>query len=96
VVVDVELAVSVAVTALVPVTLTDDGIEQVTGLVAPLGGETEQLRPTLPVNPLEGVTLIVEVLPVVAPWTTAIFPLFESANVGVVTWPLTFVVIPRV
>jgi len=59
--------VSVAVCAAVPLMVTDDGIEQVAGSVAPLGLLTAQLRVTVPVNPLVGVTVIAAVLPVVAP-----------------------------
>ena len=53
--------------AAVPVTVAD-GMLQVTGLVA-LAGEvvTAQVSVTEPVNPFDGVTLTVEVLPVVAP-----------------------------
>ena len=66
-VVAVEFAVRVAVTA-PDVTLTEDGMLQVTGLAAPVGMVvTEQARLTAPVNPLAGVTVMVEVLPVVAP-----------------------------
>ena len=65
--VEVELAVSVAVTA-PDVMLTEDGMLQVTGLVAPAGCVvTEQARLTVPVSPPEGVTVMVDVLPVVAP-----------------------------
>ena len=77
-------AVSVAVTAVVPVTDSEVGTVQVTGLTALAGAVvTAQLRATVPVNPFEGVMLTVDVLPVVAPAVTAIAPLFDSANVGV-------------
>ena len=77
-------AVSVAVTAVVPVTVSEAGTVQVTGLTA-LAGDvvTAQLRATVPVNPFEGVMLTVDVLPVVAPAATVIAPLFVSAKVGV-------------
>ena len=39
----------------------------VAGLTAPLGLATEQVRATVPVNPPDGVMVIGEVLPVVAP-----------------------------
>ena len=62
--------VSVDVTVAVPVMLADVGFRvQVAGLVAPVGPATEQARATLPVNPLDGVAEITEVLPVVAPAT---------------------------
>ena len=41
--------------------------EQVTGLVAPVGPVTAQVKSTVPVNPPDGVTLIADVFPVVAP-----------------------------
>ena len=60
--------VKVAVAAAVPLTLAVDGMLQVTGLVAPVGEVvTAQASVTEPVNPFDGVTLTVEVLPVVAP-----------------------------
>ena len=63
VVVPVVLAVSVAVTALAPLMVAEAGMLQVTGLVAPVGMVvTAQLRLTVPVNPFDGVTLIVDVL----------------------------------
>lgn len=88
VVVGVELAVSVAVCAPAPVMATDDGMSQVTGLVALVGAVvTEQLRATAPVKPLMGVMVTVDVLLVVAPWSIAMFPLLEieKAGVGAVT-----------
>ena len=89
-------AVSVAVTAVVPVTLSDAGTVQVTGLTA-LAGDvvTAQLRATVPVNPFEGVMLTVDVLPVVAPAVTVIAPLLLSANVagGVTAVTVTFAVV---
>jgi hypothetical protein len=61
----------VAITAAVPVTSTDDGGVQVTGLVAPAGAVvTAQVKATVPANAFDGVTVMVEVLPVVAPGTT--------------------------
>jgi hypothetical protein len=43
----------------------------------------EQVRATAPVNPPDGVTLIVEVLPLAAPASTEILPLLDSAYDGV-------------
>jgi hypothetical protein len=61
----------VVVTAALLVTSTDDGGVQVTGLVAPVGAVvTAQVKATVPVNPFVGVTVIGDVLPVVAPWLT--------------------------
>ena len=76
--------VKIAVAAAVPVTLTGEGMLQVTGLIAPDGTVvTAQLRLTLPVNPFDGVTLIVEVLPVVAP-AVIVTLVPERANVGAI------------
>jgi hypothetical protein len=71
VVVAVVATVSVEVAAAVPVMSAEVGLSaHVAGLVAPLGPLTEQVRGTLPVNPLDGVTEMTEVLPVVAPAVT--------------------------
>ena len=60
--------VSAAVTAALPVTLTEDGMLHVAGLVGLVSVVvTAQLKFTVPVKPPAGVTLIVEVFPVVAP-----------------------------
>ena len=68
VVVAVVVTVRVEVTADVPVMSGVGGLRaQVAGLTAPDGPVTEQASATLPVNPLDGVRVIVEVLPVVAP-----------------------------
>ena len=70
---------SVAVCALVPVMSSDAGMAQVTGLVGFVGVVvTEQLRFTTPVNPPVGETVMVEVLPVVAPPVTAMSPLLVA------------------
>lgn len=62
------LTVRVEVTAPEPETMAVVGLRlQVAGLVAPVGPVTEQARATLPVKPPDGVTEMVEVLPVVAP-----------------------------
>jgi hypothetical protein len=80
VVVDVVVAVSVAVWAVELLNVRDVGERlHVTGLVAPAGDVvTAQVSATVPVNELDGVTVIVEVLPEVAPaLLTAMVPLFE-------------------
>src|SRR5579872_2472380 len=67
---------SVAVAAVVPVMLTLEGMEQVGGSDPPAGELViAQERLTAPVKPLEGVTVMVEVLPVVAPRATVMLPL---------------------
>ena len=82
-----------------PAMLTDVGaIAQVTGLV----GEdsevvTAQVSPTLPVNPLVGFTVIVEVFPLVAPAVSVTSPLLLIVNPGVVlVAPVRIAVKPRV
>jgi hypothetical protein len=69
----VELIIIVAVTALEPVMLTEDGILQPGRYVA-AGGEAEsaQVKLTAPVNPPIGVTVTIELLPVVEPGTTMV------------------------
>jgi hypothetical protein len=65
------VAVSVAVIADVLLRSTEVGERlHVAGLVAPVGSLTVQLRSTVPVNELAGVTVMVEVLPDVAPGLT--------------------------
>jgi hypothetical protein len=62
---------------------TDTGMPHVTGLVAFVGAVvTEQLRATVPVKPLEGVTVMVDVLPIVTPWPIVMVPLLETEKVG--------------
>jgi len=65
VVVEVVVTVSTSVQGL-PETEAD-ARPQVAGLVAPVGPETEQVRPTAPVKPFTGATVIVDVLLEVAP-----------------------------
>jgi hypothetical protein len=81
--VDVVLAVSVAVCAVELLIVTDVGARlQVTGLEA-LDGDvvTAQVSATVPVNELDGVTVIVEVLPEVAPGLlTLMAPLLERVK----------------
>jgi hypothetical protein len=83
VVVDVVLAVSVAACAVELLIVTDVGERlQVTGLEA-LDGEvvTAQVSATVPENEPDGVTVIVEVLPEVAPGLlTLIVPLFKRVK----------------
>jgi hypothetical protein len=68
---DVVATVKAAVAAVLPVMLTDEGTLQVAGLAAPVGLELmAQDNPTAPVNPLAGVTVMVDVLPEVAPGVT--------------------------
>jgi hypothetical protein len=82
-VVDVVLAVSVAVCAveLLSVTVVGERL-QVTGLVAFEGDVvTAQVSATAPLNELDGVTVTVDVLPDVAPGLpTVIVPLLERVK----------------
>jgi hypothetical protein len=95
VVVVVEFAVSVAVCTPAPVMTTDDGMLQVTGLVALAGAVvTAQLRVTVPVNPLDGVAVIVDISPVVTPWATVMAPLLEMEKVGVAVTVIGAVDVP--
>ena len=62
------LLIVIVAVALPLVTLTVGGIEHVGEFVAPDGLEVrEHVRLTVPVKPPDGVTVMVEVLPVVAP-----------------------------
>jgi hypothetical protein len=82
VVVDVVVAVSVAVSAVVLLIVTDVGERlHVTGLVA-LDGDvvTAHVSATVPENELDGVTVIVEVLPEVAPGLSVMAPLLERVK----------------
>jgi hypothetical protein len=75
-VVEVVVAVRVEVTAVVPLMVTELGERlQVAGLVALVGPLTEQVSATVPVKELPGVTLMVEVLALVEPGVTEMFPL---------------------
>ena len=72
--------VRVDVFAVVSVMLTEAGDRlQVAGSLAAVG-VIAQVRATLPVNPSEGVTVMVEVLPLVAPGFTVMAPLLDRAN----------------
>jgi hypothetical protein len=79
----VEFTVSVAVVADAPVMLTLDGRMQVGGsLGLTMLVVTAQERLTAAANPPEGVTVMVEVFPVVAPGERVRSPLFARANAG--------------
>lgn len=75
--------VRVADAAVVPATLTVEGMLQVTGSTAFVGlAVTAQASFTVPINPAEGVTLTVAVFPVAAPRLNWMFPLLLSENPG--------------
>ena len=61
----------------------------VAGLVAPEGPITAQVSPTAPLNPFDGETVIVDVLPVVAPATRLMLPLLLSRKVLVLPRGIT-------
>jgi hypothetical protein len=90
------------VTGVAVVTATVDGFRlQVAGLVAPAGPATLQVRATFPVNPLEGVTAIDEVFPLMAPSETVRVPglLLSAKELAGVTAALTvavWVILPEV
>ena len=65
----VVFTVNVAVCAVVPLIVTEAGMLHVAGSVAALALNA-QLKLTVPVNPLVGVTVIVEVFPLVVPGAT--------------------------
>ena len=79
---DVVLAVKTDVCAVALVKVTEVGERlQVAGLMAPEGAlVTEQESVTVPLNELAGVTVMVEVLPLVAPGATEILPLALSVK----------------
>lgn len=75
--------VKVAVAAVAPLMVTDEPTVHVGGsLGLVMDVVTAHDRFTAPVKPPPGVTVIVDVLPVVAPETTVILPLLVSAMVG--------------
>jgi hypothetical protein len=77
------VTVRVPVTAPVPVTSTVELTPHVAWLVGDVGVVvTAQVKLTLPVNPFDGVTVIVAVFPVVAPAANASAPLLLSAIAG--------------
>jgi hypothetical protein len=88
----------VPVAAAVPEMTTDAGTLQLIGLVAPVGTVvTLHCSVTVPVNPPDGVALIVDVSPVVAPPASVMLPLLLSVKLGVVeTAPLTAAEMPSV
>jgi hypothetical protein len=70
----VVLIVSVEVCVVLPLIVTEDGERpHVAGSLAAVG-LIEQLKLTVPLNPFEGATEIVTVLPVVAPGSMLIVP----------------------
>jgi hypothetical protein len=74
--------VTVAVAAVVPLMVTEDGMLQVGGSLGLLMEVvTAQVRFTAPVNPPPGVTVTVDVLPVVAPAATVMAPLLLIVRV---------------
>ena len=77
--------VRIAVFAL-PVMLTEDEERLHVGGEVRLFGLTEQVRFTVPVKPPDGVTVIVEVLPEVAPRLTVMFPLLLKPKPGGGAW----------
>jgi len=90
----VVLTVRVSVAAAAPVMFTEVRGMHVTGLVAPVGLlVVAQARATVPVNPFAGVTVMVEVLPVVAPAIKLrVVGLLLTANVGAAV-TVTFTVV---
>ena len=78
-------AVSVEVAAVVLLTETDAGLRLQDGGLVALVGElvTAQERVTVPVNELDGVTVMV-VVPVAAPGLTVMLPLFDKEKLVVV------------
>jgi hypothetical protein len=81
VVVAVVATVSVVICAPVPVISTVGPTLHVAGLLAATG-VTAQVKLTLPVNPFDGVTVMVAASPVVAPAANASAPLLLSAIAG--------------
>jgi hypothetical protein len=78
----VVVRVSADVPAVAPLIVTAAGESaQVAGSLA-AAGVMAQVSATAPVNPPEGVTVIVEVLPVVAPGLTVMLPPLVRANAG--------------
>ena len=90
----VVVRVSVEVPVVAPLIVTEVGESaQVAGSLA-AAGVIAQVSATAPVNPPEGVTLIVDVLAVVAPRLTMILPLFVRSNAGATNaFTVTFTVV---
>jgi acyl dehydratase len=79
----VVFTINVVVAAVVPLMVTEEGIEQVGTSDAPDGElVSAQLTFTWPVKPPAGVTEITDVLPVIAPGATVMLPLLVSAIDG--------------
>ena len=79
---DVVLTIRVVVCAVEPLMVTEAGMLHVAGSLAALG-VIAQLRLITPVNPSEGVKLMVDVFPVVAPGTTpTAVPVMEKLGVA--------------
>jgi hypothetical protein len=75
------VAVSVEVCAVEVLKVSDDEERlHVVALAAPDGAVTAQLSATVPVNELDGVTVMVAVLPEVAPGATVMAPLLVSVK----------------
>jgi len=95
VVVEVVTTVNTSVPA--PPATDEDARLQVAGLVAPLGPATAHVRPTAAVKPFNGATVMVDVLPAVAPAVRLMLPLLLSVKLGVAaTLPPTTSCRPRV
>jgi hypothetical protein len=78
----VVFTVSVVVCAVEPLMVTEAGMLHAAGSLA-AAGVIAQLRLITPVNPPEGVKLIVDMFPVVAPGTTlTAVPVMEKPTVG--------------
>jgi hypothetical protein len=88
----VVVIVSVEVCAVAPERVTDVGERlHVAGPLAAIG-LTAQLKLTAPLNPFDPVALIVDVLPVIAPGLTVMFPLLLRAKLGFTTTAVTVTV----
>jgi hypothetical protein len=87
VVLDVVVAVSVEVTAVVLVMEAEVGERLQVGALVGFDSEvvTAQVSATVPVKEFDGVTVIVEVLPLVAPGLTVIEPLLLRAKLLLLT-----------
>lgn len=85
------VTVTVAATGLALATFTELVTAHVAGLTAPEGiVVTAHVKLTVPVNPPLGDTLMVDVLPVVAPAATVMFPPLLSAKLGAVVTVTVF------
>jgi hypothetical protein len=93
VVVAVVLTVNVEVSGVAPLMVTEVGLRTHVGtLVAPAGWVVSaQVSGTVPVKPLVGVTVMVAVFPLDAPWANETVPLLLSVTLGTLTATLTLV-----